>query len=111
MCSNCVLSLPQKLETHDHVISTVATAALVLKHQAISIHKADLVLTVLGSIMQKNLHQQWTKLIIEIFFQIPQLFKGLFNTKCLPYLNTNSCKEKKNNRKAHHHTITAHNDF
>ena len=29
------------LETHEYVISTVATAALVLKHQVISNHSAD----------------------------------------------------------------------
>ena len=28
-------------ETHGYVVSTVATDALVLKHQAISIHNAD----------------------------------------------------------------------
>ena len=28
-------------ETHERVVSTVATDALVLKHQAISIHNAD----------------------------------------------------------------------
>ena len=32
---------PKHRETHGCVISTVATDALVLKHQAISIHNAD----------------------------------------------------------------------
>ena len=31
----------KQLETHGHILSTVATDALVLKHQAISIHSAD----------------------------------------------------------------------
>ena len=31
----------KQLETHGCVLSTVATDALVLKHQAISIHSAD----------------------------------------------------------------------
>ena len=32
---------PKHRETHGCVVSTVATDALVLKHQAISIHNAD----------------------------------------------------------------------
>ena len=32
---------PKKRETHVCVVSTVATDALVLKHQTISIHNAD----------------------------------------------------------------------
>ena len=32
---------PKHRETHGCVVSTVATDALVLKHQAISIHSAD----------------------------------------------------------------------
>ena len=32
---------PKHWETHGCVVSTVATDALVLKHQAISIHNAD----------------------------------------------------------------------
>ena len=32
---------PKHQETHGCVVSTVATDALVLKHQAISIHNAD----------------------------------------------------------------------
>ena len=32
---------PKRRETHGCVVSTVATDALVLKHQAISIHNAD----------------------------------------------------------------------
>ena len=31
----------KELETHGYALSTVATDALVLKHQAISIHSAD----------------------------------------------------------------------
>ena len=36
---NCLI--PNHRETHGCVVSTVATDALVLKHQAISIHSAD----------------------------------------------------------------------
>ena len=32
---------PKHRETHGCIVSTVATVALVLKHQAISIHNAD----------------------------------------------------------------------
>ena len=32
---------PKHRETHGCIVSTVATDALVLKHQAISIHNAD----------------------------------------------------------------------
>ena len=33
--------IPKHRETHGCIVSTVATDALVLKHQAISIHNAD----------------------------------------------------------------------
>ena len=38
------LTWHKQLETHGCIFSTVATDALVLKHQAISIHSADIVL-------------------------------------------------------------------
>ena len=37
----CVLLTLKHRETHGCVVSTVATDALVLKHQTISIHNAD----------------------------------------------------------------------
>ena len=36
------------LEMHERILSTVATDALVLKHQAISIHSADWIFNVLN---------------------------------------------------------------
>ena len=36
-----ILLTDKQLETHGYIFSTVATDALVLKHQAISIHSAD----------------------------------------------------------------------
>ena len=42
LCHNKVNPLtPKHRETHECVVSTVATDALVLKHQVISIHNAD----------------------------------------------------------------------
>ena len=38
---------PKQLETHGCILSNVATDALVLKHQAISIHSADWIVNVL----------------------------------------------------------------
>ena len=40
LCRHMMLT-PKHRETHGCVVSTVATDALVLKHQAISIHNAD----------------------------------------------------------------------
>ena len=42
-------------ETHGCVASTVATDALVLKHQAISIHNADLTSIILEQFHIKNI--------------------------------------------------------
>ena len=39
---------PKQLEIHGCVLSAVATDALVLKHQAISIHSVDSIFIVLG---------------------------------------------------------------
>ena len=39
-CAEAVLTLKRR-ETHEYVLSAVATDVLVLKHQAISIHSAD----------------------------------------------------------------------
>ena len=41
-------------ETHGCIVSTVATDALVLKHQAISIHNADFTFIVLDQFHIKN---------------------------------------------------------
>ena len=46
----------KQLESHGCLISTVATDALGPKHQAISIHSADLVSIVLPKIRTKMLH-------------------------------------------------------
>ena len=47
---------PNELETHGCVFSTVATDALVLKHQALSIQSADETFNVLGWFHAKILH-------------------------------------------------------
>ena len=39
--SDKICLTPKHRETHGSIVSTVATDALVLKHQAISIHNAD----------------------------------------------------------------------
>ena len=46
----------KQLDTHWYVISTVATAALVLKHQTISIHSADEMFIVSDQFHTKILH-------------------------------------------------------
>ena len=43
------------LETHGCIINTVATDALLIKHQAISIHSADLVFIVLWPKIHKKI--------------------------------------------------------
>ena len=43
-------------ETHGCILSTVATDALVLKHQAISIHNADWIAIVLDQFHTKKYH-------------------------------------------------------
>ena len=55
-------------ETHGCVISTVAADALVLKHQAISIHNPDYTLIVLDQFHMKILHLWWTTLENNITF-------------------------------------------
>ena len=47
-------------ETHGCVVSTVATDALVLKHQAISIHNTDQAFIVLDQFHIKIPHLRWT---------------------------------------------------
>ena len=47
---------------HAYVVSTMATDALVLKHQAISIHNADYDFIVLDQIHANILYIQWTTL-------------------------------------------------
>ena len=47
-------------ETHGCLVSTVATDALVLKHQAISIHNADETFIVVDQFYIKILHKRWT---------------------------------------------------
>ena len=55
-------------ETHECVVSTVATDALVLKYQAISIHNADETFIVLDQFHLKLLHIRWTASENEITF-------------------------------------------
>ena len=65
----CTSKLTHKhRETHGCVVSTVATDALVLKHQAISIHNADLTFIVLDQFHIKILHIRWTASQNEITF-------------------------------------------
>ena len=45
----------KQLETHEWVFSTVATDALVLKHQAISIHCADCIIQRIWQVSHKNI--------------------------------------------------------
>ena len=63
-------------EIHGYVVSTVATDALVLKHQAISIHNADKTFIVLGKFHIKRSHLCYTTLENNIIFKKNQLFKG-----------------------------------
>ena len=67
----------EHLEMHGCVVSTVATDALVLKHQAISIHNADLTFIVLDQFHIKLLHIRWTASEKEITFKkkLTQSFK------------------------------------
>ena len=64
-------------ETHGCIVSTVATDALVLKHQAISIHNADQTFIVLDQFHIKLLHIRWTASENEITFlkKWPSCFK------------------------------------
>ena len=55
-------------ETHGCVVSTVATDALVLKHQTISIHNADYTFIGLDQFHMKILHIRWTASENEITF-------------------------------------------
>ena len=65
-------------ETHVCVVSTVATDALVLKHQAISSHSADLTFIVLDQFSYKNIAhkvnsiRKWN----HILKKMTQSFKG-----------------------------------
>ena len=56
------------LETHGCLISTLVTAALALKHQAISTHSAEQVLTVLDQFHKNMLDTQQTNLETDITF-------------------------------------------
>ena len=58
----------KQLEMHGCVLSTVATDALVLKHQAISIHIADEILILLDQFHAKILHLWSTTFENEITF-------------------------------------------
>ena len=62
------LLTPKHRETHGCVVSTVATDALVLKHQAISIHNADWTFIVLDQFYIEILHLWCTTLENKITF-------------------------------------------
>ena len=73
-------------ETHGCVVSTVATDALVLKHQAISIHNADLTFIVLDQFHIKISHLWWTTLRNKITFlkKWPSRLGVKLTKKCFP---------------------------
>ena len=71
-------------ERHGCVVSTVATDALVLKHQAIIIHNADWTFIVLDKFHIKILHIRWTASESEITFW----------KKWPSHLRVNRCKQK-----------------
>ena len=58
----------KRCKSHECILSAVATDALGLKHQAISIHSADQIFIVLGQFHAKVLHLLWTALENEIAF-------------------------------------------
>ena len=58
----------KQLETNGYILSTVATAALVLKHQSISSYSADNVFIVLDHIHTKMCHLLWKTLENQITF-------------------------------------------
>ena len=72
-----VLTLKHR-ETHGYIVSTVATDALVLKHQAISIHNAEWTFIVIDQFDIKVSHLWWTTLRnkITVLKKITQSFRG-----------------------------------
>ena len=54
-CLSLGVLTPKQRERHGCVVSTVATDALMLKHQAISIHNADLTIHCIGPVSYKNI--------------------------------------------------------
>ena len=75
---NIALLTLKRRETHGCIVSTVATDALVLKHQAISIHNADKTFIVLDQFYIKPQYIRWTASENEITFwkKMTQSFKG-----------------------------------
>ena len=69
---------PKHRETHGCVVSTVATDALVLKHQAISILSTDLTFNLLDQFHMEILHFCWTTFGSKITYlkKMTQSFKG-----------------------------------
>ena len=55
LCNQIAILTHKQLETHGCLLSTVATDALVLKHQGISSHSADLILIALEKFHRKIL--------------------------------------------------------
>ena len=76
-------------ETHGCVVSIVATDALVLKHQAISIHNADWTLLVLDQFhIKKILHIRWTASCVENFIMHTPIHTWFIITKMKVYGNS-----------------------
>ena len=76
--SDLIELTPKHREPHGCVVSTVATDAPVLKHQAISIQNADYIFILFDQFHIKILHLWWTALENKIKFwkKMTQLFKG-----------------------------------
>ena len=64
----CAQLTPKHLETHEYILSTMATDALVLKHQAIINHSSDKIFIVLDQFYTKILHLYWRIFGNEIAF-------------------------------------------
>ena len=66
------------LDMHGCILSTVATDALVLKHQAISIDNAEQISIASDQIQTKTLHLWWAALEneIQVGKKMTQLFEG-----------------------------------
>ena len=75
----CMLLTLKHSETHGWVVPTVATDALVLKHQAISILSTDSTLNLLDQFHMKILLYCWTtfsEIKLHIEKKLTQSFKG-----------------------------------
>ena len=66
-----IVSTPKWLETHGCTISTIATDALLLKHQAISIHRAAQVPIVLDQLHTNDICRRKHDTILHFEKKIP----------------------------------------